>query len=337
MDAPPVQYVTTSDGYDIAYAVSGAGTPLVLMPVPMNHIGVYWTEDSWYRPWLEGLASRFRLIQYDSRGQGMSGRGLPNDLVWDDFGEDLRVVVDRLELDRFVLMATGAFCHLAVRYAITHLTRVRALVCATTSVEGVGMPALYASLAEQDWNAFLHAMAGLSRAVDLEASVARLRQSTNQNDWIVLVKAMQKSNMRDDLRRLTTPTLVLHPRDFAGEIEVSMEVTSAISNARLAVIDGSNGLGDVEQGLKAINAFLDSLPPEEAGPSTAVDSMTGSLSPREVEVLRLIAAGKSNAQIADELVISQNTVIRHVSNIFAKIGAANRAEATSYAHRHGIV
>jgi NarL family two-component system response regulator LiaR len=60
------------------------------------------------------------------------------------------------------------------------------------------------------------------------------------------------------------------------------------------------------------------------------------LSHREVEVLRLLAQGKSNAQIADELVISQNTVIRHVSNIFAKIGAANRAEAASYATRNGI-
>jgi len=65
----------------------------------MNHVGVYWTDDSWYGPWLQGLASRFRLIQYDSRGQGMSSRGLPTAVVWDDFGEDLRVVVDRLQLD----------------------------------------------------------------------------------------------------------------------------------------------------------------------------------------------------------------------------------------------
>jgi DNA-binding NarL/FixJ family response regulator len=52
--------------------------------------------------------------------------------------------------------------------------------------------------------------------------------------------------------------------------------------------------------------------------------------------LRLIAAGKSNQQIADELVISQNTVIRHVSNIFAKTGVANRAQATAYAKDHGL-
>ncbi|HXH22289.1 MAG TPA: AAA family ATPase [Dehalococcoidia bacterium] len=60
------------------------------------------------------------------------------------------------------------------------------------------------------------------------------------------------------------------------------------------------------------------------------------LSEREVEVLKLLAAGRSNQQIADELVISLNTVLRHVSNIYAKVGAANRADAVSYAYRHGL-
>ena len=60
------------------------------------------------------------------------------------------------------------------------------------------------------------------------------------------------------------------------------------------------------------------------------------LSEREVEVLRLVAAGRTNQQIADELVISLNTVARHVSNIFGKTGVANRAEAASYAHRRGL-
>jgi DNA-binding NarL/FixJ family response regulator len=55
-----------------------------------------------------------------------------------------------------------------------------------------------------------------------------------------------------------------------------------------------------------------------------------------LEVLRCLAAGKSNTQIADELVISQNTVIRHVSNIFAKTGVTNRAQAAIYARDRGI-
>jgi len=62
------------------------------------------------------------------------------------------------------------------------------------------------------------------------------------------------------------------------------------------------------------------------------DGLTG----REVEVLRLIALGRSNRKIAEELVISLNTVFRHVSNIFNKTGVANRAEAATYAARHGL-
>jgi DNA-binding NarL/FixJ family response regulator len=63
------------------------------------------------------------------------------------------------------------------------------------------------------------------------------------------------------------------------------------------------------------------------------------LSKREVEVLRLIAAGKSNQEIAHELVLSRRTAERHVSNIYQKIGASGkvaRATATDYAHRHGL-
>jgi class 3 adenylate cyclase len=63
----------------------------------------------------------------------------------------------------------------------------------------------------------------------------------------------------------------------------------------------------------------------------------GGLTKRQVEVLRLIAGGRSNQEIADELVISINTVARHVSNIFNKTGVANRAEAATYASRHGLV
>ena len=59
------------------------------------------------------------------------------------------------------------------------------------------------------------------------------------------------------------------------------------------------------------------------------------LSPREREVLRLIAAGESNGQIAARLGISVNTVERHVSNLYRKIEARGRADATAWAIRNG--
>lgn len=63
----------------------------------------------------------------------------------------------------------------------------------------------------------------------------------------------------------------------------------------------------------------------------------GALSPRENEVLTLVAAGKSNRAIAGELFISEKTVARHVSNIFTKLRLSSRAAATAYAYKHGLV
>jgi DNA-binding CsgD family transcriptional regulator len=60
------------------------------------------------------------------------------------------------------------------------------------------------------------------------------------------------------------------------------------------------------------------------------------LTEREVEVLRLVAAGKSNADIAQALVITLNTAAKHVANILLKTGASNRTEAAAYAHKHGL-
>jgi ATP/maltotriose-dependent transcriptional regulator MalT len=61
------------------------------------------------------------------------------------------------------------------------------------------------------------------------------------------------------------------------------------------------------------------------------------LTPRELEVLRLVAAGQTNKAIADELVLSRRTVDRHVSNIFAKLRVSSRAAATAYAYEHKLV
>jgi DNA-binding CsgD family transcriptional regulator len=82
-----------------------------------------------------------------------------------------------------------------------------------------------------------------------------------------------------------------------------------------------------------------------AGPDLErLDRLTGGTSPRaagltarELEVVTLIAAGKSNRAIADDLTISQKTVARHVSNIFTKLDLSSRAEATAYAYEHGLV
>ena len=67
------------------------------------------------------------------------------------------------------------------------------------------------------------------------------------------------------------------------------------------------------------------------------DCAPGGLTAREVEVLRLVAAGKTNRAIASELVLSEKTVARHVSNIFVKLDLSSRAAATAYAYENELV
>jgi DNA-binding NarL/FixJ family response regulator len=62
----------------------------------------------------------------------------------------------------------------------------------------------------------------------------------------------------------------------------------------------------------------------------------GGLTPRELEVLRLLAAGRSNRDIASELVISEHTVARHVQNIFAKLAVTSRTAASAFAFSHHL-
>jgi DNA-binding NarL/FixJ family response regulator len=94
-------------------------------------------------------------------------------------------------------------------------------------------------------------------------------------------------------------------------------------------------------GMRALEERLTSLltptvPAPVAVPISTMLPIPDELSQRELEVLRLLAAGKSNRSIADALFISLNTVTTHVRNILTKTGCTNRTETAAYALRHGL-
>ena len=95
-------------------------------------------------------------------------------------------------------------------------------------------------------------------------------------------------------------------------------------------------------GMRAVEERLTPLltpttPAPVAVPISTLLPIPDELSQREMEVLRLLAAGKSNRDIADALFISLNTVATHVRNILTKTDCANRTEAAAYALRHGLL
>jgi DNA-binding CsgD family transcriptional regulator len=109
----------------------------------------------------------------------------------------------------------------------------------------------------------------------------------------------------------------------AGERPLAIARTLAAEARQLAEELGMHGLRD------RVTALLAELEP----PTTA---LLDGLTPRERDVLRLLASGRSNRDIADELVLSVHTVTRHIANIYGKLGLRSRSEATAYALRHGL-
>jgi DNA-binding NarL/FixJ family response regulator len=105
---------------------------------------------------------------------------------------------------------------------------------------------------------------------------------------------------------------------------------------RAAEITGRLGARLLDGEVKALaqRARLDLAPQAAAGAPTPAARL--GLTPREAEVLALVAAGRSNRQIAQALFISPKTVGVHVSNILAKLGVDGRVEAAAVAHRLGL-
>jgi len=103
-----------------------------------------------------------------------------------------------------------------------------------------------------------------------------------------------------------------------------------IQQALHRVAGGQAALDPAVQ-LHLVEAIADGTPS-----SPAAAPLPDGLTPREAEVLTLIAAGLSNAEIAERLVVSEATVKSHVNHLLAKIGARDRAQAVGYAYRHGL-
>ncbi|MDP1793069.1 MAG: LuxR C-terminal-related transcriptional regulator, partial [Acidimicrobiales bacterium] len=101
-----------------------------------------------------------------------------------------------------------------------------------------------------------------------------------------------------------------------------------------AQLDDADGAERERSAGSAALLRLGVLPIDGAASASVVDSP---LSGREIEVLQLVAAGRTNREVADALFLSEKTVARHMANIFTKLDVSNRASATAYAYSHGLV
>ena len=136
--------------------------------------------------------------------------------------------------------------------------------------------------------------------------------------------------------------------DLRGAREHLHEIEAPYDSAQVTALLGlaCRQLGDSDGGRLELEAARRVFAQLGASPDlAAVDRLLAvpvpprgdSLTSREIEVLRLVASGRTNRAIADELNISEKTVARHLSNIFTKLDLPSRTAATAYAYQHRIV
>src|SRR5271156_3196529 len=159
--------------------------------------------------------------------------------------------------------------------------------------------------------------------------------------------------------RLTRPDLTLMDLQMPGlnGIEAISRIQSEFPNARIIVL--TNYTGDVQvlralkagargyilkghvhrellEAIRAVHAGQKRIPPEIAA-DLAEHAVDDELTPREIDVLRLIAAGNANKQIADQLSIGEATVKGYITNILPKLGANDRTHAVMIGLKRGII
>lgn len=344
---PGFRYARSADGTSIAYLRDGAGPPLVVVPpVPLSNVsgdlGVPLLRDVY-----AALAADFELILYDGRGTGASQRSA-SDFSVDALSADLEAVLNDAGLSTAALLAIYLACPAAVTYAarwperVSHLVLYGAADRGRRSLEHPGSAALV-SLVDEDWDLFTRTAAldwmGWGAGESGRLVAESFRTTTTPEVAKAALRAYGETDLRPVLGGIAADTLVLHRRDGRHvPIEQSTDLAAAIPRARLHVLDGESATLFFDDPTGTVGVIGEFIGPGRARRAhvSAVSPEQAALTERELQVLRLIAAGDSNAEIAARLGLSVHTVERHAANLYRKIDARGRADATAWALRNGL-
>ncbi|MEV4754517.1 AAA family ATPase [Micromonospora sp. NPDC049559] len=219
-----------------------------------------------------------------------------------------------------------------VRYSLPMLCAAAAIEAGARASGATGdTPAILAAIREAA--ARLHVVFPVSRAFHdlLQAEVHRAEGADDPDRWAGVVAAFEPLQRPYELA-------IAHLGHARALLGAHQRVNAAEQLARAReIVDrlGARLLGlDIET-LTQRAGLTPTSKPAAHPPTDAVSSL--GLTPRESEVLRLVAAGHSNRRIAEDLYISQKTASTHVSNILTKLGASGRTEAAAIAHRLGLL
>jgi DNA-binding CsgD family transcriptional regulator/pimeloyl-ACP methyl ester carboxylesterase len=347
MALPPIRHATTTDGIRIAFHTLGQGPAVVMLfPYHVNHLALNW-QVSLHRGAIEFFARYFTVVNLDFRGAGLSERRISG-LSLETFAEDLDAVLAALRLERVALLAIGPATVVACHVAARSPGRAASLVF----IEGGASEANRQVLSLRHVNRHVEAhmrgtlVGGIADRHAAASLAAVAREALEPDALQYWEDVLDGSDLLGAAARVAAPALYVNVADDEViPLAAGQALVDRLAHATLITVPGQSPM-DVwrdRPGVQRIARFLaehlgvetDVVRAQRRERKSRVVHPTG-LSEREAEVLRLLAAGKSNKQIADELFISLNTVSHHLRNIFAKTGTVNRTEAASFAHQQGL-
>jgi pimeloyl-ACP methyl ester carboxylesterase/DNA-binding CsgD family transcriptional regulator len=354
---PDTRYARSGD-LNIAYQVFGEGpVDLVLVPGFISHVEYAWQEPSLAR-FLRKLSVFSRVIAFDKRGMGLSDRDVPEETpTLAQRIEDVAAVMAATGSTRAALLAWSEGGPMSILFAATHPDRVAALVLIGTTARfsqaedyPEGIPRELLELAVEAWREEWGTGVGLELYAPSVADDERTRSwwaayqrfAASPGAVAASLRMHLDVDVRAFLPRIAAPTLVIHRvDDMLVPVTCGRYAAERISGARYLELPGSDHLywlGNQDETVDEIRRFLAGTPDGAAirelrrrrrRPSSGWESLTEA----ELDVVRLIAAGLTNRQIAGRLFVSPRTVQSHVAHIFTKLGVSRRSEIAAQASR----
>ena len=314
----------------------------------LSHLEFDWQSPVWIHL-IQELCRAHTLVRYDARGCGLSD--WEADLSFEQSVRDLEAVVDACGLERFPLLGLSQGASIAIAYAVRHPERVSHLVLhggyargrlkwerSASSQEEAEM---MIRLAEMGWGQHNPAFRQFFTTQFIPGGSPEQHQWWNELERIStsprnagrFMRVFNAVDVVDLLPRVSCPTLVLHGVDDARvPFEEGRLIATHIPGARFVPLETPNHLvlehePAWQRFVTELRAFLPS--------AAALPGQFGALTPRERDLVELIAQGRDNAQIAARLGVSAKTVRNHITSIFAKLEVENRAQAIVLAREAG--
>jgi class 3 adenylate cyclase/DNA-binding CsgD family transcriptional regulator len=243
---PRIQYVTTGDGVNIAYATAGEGSCLIVAPSPpVSHVQHQWNVF----PELYGGLVRFRTICFDFPGSGLSDRR-PIDFSMDAMLPKMEAVADRVASAPFALLAIMDGAPFAIAYTAAHPEAVSHLIIVDgytkySDLEPGPFAEVEATLREQDWTLYTETMAKVLMGFEdpvLTAAFGEFIRDCVEPEALRAAFSAQAKGAWDVapelLGQIVAPTLVLHNRgNRFYAVNVGRRIAAAIPGARFMLVD----------------------------------------------------------------------------------------------------